>query len=120
MRILSWNVNGLRAIASTEGMVIPAGTFGKYKTALQMIGIISLVLGYPVHLNYFGLDLGLVDLVHVGRLLVYLSLVFSLASAATYIRLFADAIDATKQRGLDSSSAELPEAGMSGSLDSEP
>ena len=31
-------INGLRAIASSEGLVIPAGEMGKYKTALQMIG----------------------------------------------------------------------------------
>jgi len=58
------------------------------KTALQMIGIVGLVLGYPYHLNYLGIDLGVVDLARVGRGLVYLSLVFSFASAAEYVQLF--------------------------------
>jgi CDP-diacylglycerol--glycerol-3-phosphate 3-phosphatidyltransferase len=33
-------------------------------------------------------------MVHVGRLLVYLSLLFSFASAAQYVRLFGAAVDA--------------------------
>jgi CDP-diacylglycerol--glycerol-3-phosphate 3-phosphatidyltransferase len=92
-------INGLRSIAASEGVVIAAGQDGKVKTALQMIGIIALVLGYPYHLSYLGIDLGLVDLVHVGRALVYLSLVFSLASAAQYVRLFAAAVEAKESRG---------------------
>ena len=76
------------------GVVISAGQEGKTKTALQMIGIVALVLGYPYHLSYLGLDLGVVDMVHVGRGLVYLSLLFSFASAAQYVRLFALAVEA--------------------------
>jgi CDP-diacylglycerol---glycerol-3-phosphate 3-phosphatidyltransferase len=85
-------ITALRSIASTEGLVIAAGDGGKVKTALQMIGIICLILGYPYHIR-FVYDFGLVDLVHVGRGLIYLSLVFSLASAAQYMGLFIDAID---------------------------
>jgi CDP-diacylglycerol--glycerol-3-phosphate 3-phosphatidyltransferase len=92
------SITGLRSIAASEGVVIAAGQEGKTKTALQMIGIIALVLGYPYHLAYFGVDLGMVDLVHVGRALVYLSLVFSLASAAQYVRLFGAAVEANEQR----------------------
>ena len=43
-------------------------------------------------------DLGVVDLVHVGQALVYLSLVFSVASAAQYTRLFAAAVEAKEAR----------------------
>jgi CDP-diacylglycerol--glycerol-3-phosphate 3-phosphatidyltransferase len=91
-------VTGLRSVAASEGVVISAGAEGKTKTALQMIGIIALVLGYPYHLGYFGIDLGVVDLVHVGRMLVYLSLVFSIASAAQYVRLFAAAVEAKEEK----------------------
>src|SRR3954451_18336342 len=87
-------ITALRSIASSEGIVIAAGEGGKAKTALQMIGIICLLLGYPYRLTLGIVDFGLVDLVHVGLLLIYLSLVFSLASAARYMGLFADAIDA--------------------------
>ena len=68
------------------------------KTALQMIGIVALVLGYPYHLSYLGVDLGVIDMVHVGRMLVYLSLLFSFASAAQYVRLFGAAVEAKEQK----------------------
>jgi CDP-diacylglycerol---glycerol-3-phosphate 3-phosphatidyltransferase len=92
------SVTGLRSVAASEGVVISAGNEGKTKTALQMIGIVALVLGYPYHLGYAGIDLGVVDLVHVGRMLVYLSLLSSFASAAQYVRLFAAAVEAKEKR----------------------
>jgi CDP-diacylglycerol--glycerol-3-phosphate 3-phosphatidyltransferase len=93
------SVTGLRSVAASEGVVISAGREGKTKTALQMIGIVALVLGYPYHMAYAGIDLGIVDMVHVGRALVYLSLLFSFASAAQYVRLFAAAVDARTKEG---------------------
>src|SRR5207253_4664021 len=88
------SVTGLRSVAASEGVVIAAGQEGKTKTALQMIGIIALLAGYPIHLSYVGIDLGVVDVAKVGRVLVYLSLGFSLASAAQYVGLFGAAVDA--------------------------
>ncbi len=87
------SITGLRSIASSEGLVISAGSGGKSKTALQMVGILCLILGYPYHLTLGFLDLGRVDLVHVGRWLVYASLVFSLTSAVQYVGLFGRALD---------------------------
>jgi CDP-diacylglycerol---glycerol-3-phosphate 3-phosphatidyltransferase len=95
------SVTGLRSVAASEGVVISAGHEGKTKTALQMIGIVALVLGHPYHLSYLGIDLGVVDMVHVGQMLVYLSLLFSFASAAQYVRLFAAAVEAKDQRRQD-------------------
>lgn len=83
------SITGLRSIASSEGIVIGAGGGGKSKTALQMVGILCLILGYPYHLHLGFYDLGMVDLVVVGRALVYISLVFSVVSAVEYVRLFA-------------------------------
>ncbi|HZU82020.1 MAG TPA: CDP-diacylglycerol--glycerol-3-phosphate 3-phosphatidyltransferase [Polyangiaceae bacterium] len=97
------SITGLRSVAASEGVVISAGNEGKIKTALQMIGIVALVLGYPYHLSYLGIDLGVVDMVHVGRVLVYLSLLFSFASAAQYVRLFSAAADAKAERPRDAS-----------------
>jgi len=48
-------------------------------------------------MSYLGWDLGIVDLVRVGQMLVLLSLLFSFASAAQYVGLFAAAVEA-KQR----------------------
>lgn len=92
------SVTALRSIASSEGVVIAAGEEGKSKTALQMVGILCLILGYPYALALGPLDLGLVDLVHVGRALIYVSLVFSIVSAVSYLRLFAAAVEAKKER----------------------
>jgi CDP-diacylglycerol---glycerol-3-phosphate 3-phosphatidyltransferase len=87
-------ITALRSIASSEGIIIAAGEGGKTKTALQMIGIVCLILGYPYWFTIGIFDFGVVDLVHVGRLLIYTSLVFSLWSAGRYMSLFVDAIDA--------------------------
>jgi CDP-diacylglycerol--glycerol-3-phosphate 3-phosphatidyltransferase len=93
------SVTALRSIASSEGVVIAAGDDGKSKTALQMIGILALILGYPYHLYLPGIwDFGVVDLVYVGRALVYASLVFSISSAVSYLRLFAAAVEAKDER----------------------
>jgi CDP-diacylglycerol---glycerol-3-phosphate 3-phosphatidyltransferase len=97
-------ITALRSIASSEGIIIAAGEGGKAKTALQMIGIICLILGYPYTLTLGVVDFGRVDLVHVGRLLIYCSLFFSLTSAARYMGLFVDAIDA-KNKALASDDA---------------
>jgi CDP-diacylglycerol--glycerol-3-phosphate 3-phosphatidyltransferase len=92
-------VTGLRSIASSEGVVIAAGDDGKTKTALQMVGILCLIIGYPYHLTLGPLfDLGVVDLVAVGRTLVYISLAFSLSSAFAYVRLFDAAVEAKAGR----------------------
>ncbi len=95
-------ITALRSIASTEGIVIAAGEGGKAKTALQMIGIICLLLGYPYTINLGVINFGRVDLVHVGRVLIYCSLFFSIWSAARYMGLFVDAIDA-KNKALEGS-----------------
>lgn len=92
------SVTSLRSVAASEGVIISAGQEGKTKTALQMLGIILLLSGYPYHLSYAGLDLGVVDLANVGRVLVYLSLVFSVASMAQYLSLFSDAVEAKEEK----------------------
>lgn len=92
------SITALRSIASSEGVVISAGDSGKSKTALQMIGILCLIIGYPYHIDLGIADLGVVDLVVVGRALVYISLVFSLSSAVEYIRLFSSAVEAKTSR----------------------
>jgi len=82
------SVTGLRSIASSEGLVISAGGGGKNKTALQMVGILCLMLGYPYDIDLWIVDLGRVDLVVVGRVLVYISLIFSVQSGLSYLLQF--------------------------------
>jgi len=87
-------ITALRGVASSEGLIIAAGAGGKLKTALQMVGIVCLIVGFPYNFSIGVYDFGIIDFVHVGRVLVVLSIVFSLSSAASYMSLFAEAIDA--------------------------
>ena len=80
-------VTGLRTIAASEGMVISAGQEGKWKTSLQLVGIISLCIHY-VHPLWMPWATYRVDYNLVGRVLVYLSALFSIWSAAGYFRAF--------------------------------
>ncbi|MCU0690321.1 MAG: CDP-diacylglycerol--glycerol-3-phosphate 3-phosphatidyltransferase [Polyangiaceae bacterium] len=91
-------VTALRGIASSEGLVIASGQQGKSKTAIQMVGIICLIVGYPYHITFGIVDFGMVDLVRVGRALIYLSLIFSVISALQYGKLFVDAVEAKDNR----------------------
>jgi len=86
------SITGLRSIASNEGIVIAAGDGGKSKTALQMVGILCLIIGYPYSLGIAPLSFGVVDLAVCGRALVYISLIFSLGSAIGYVRGFGQAL----------------------------
>lgn len=70
-------ITSLRALASAEGVIIPAGSGGKWKAALQMIGIPFLIV-----------DIRLFDLVDsklIGTVLIYVSIFLSLTSALTYV-----------------------------------
>ncbi len=91
-------ITALRSVASSEGLIISAGAGGKLKTALQMVGIIALIAGYPYNFDLWVYDFGRIDFVHVGRMLIYLSIVFSITSAASYMQLFVEAIEAKDKR----------------------
>lgn len=72
-------VTGLRAVGAKQGLVISASRLGKYKTALQVIAVILLILDY----RWFGLsfqDLGMATL--------WVALALSLLSGFDYFRQF--------------------------------
>jgi CDP-diacylglycerol---glycerol-3-phosphate 3-phosphatidyltransferase len=82
-------ISGLRSIASSEGIVIAASRGGKIKTALQLVGLIMLL----VHFRYPLLGLGInVDFNATGLVVLYLSLGASLISGVDYILGFFRAI----------------------------
>lgn len=83
-------ITGLRSIASTEGLVISASVGGKTKTALQVIGILFLL----VHFRYplLGLPGRVLDFHRIGFLTLVLSLGMSVFSALEYIKLFVQAM----------------------------
>lgn len=91
-------VTSLRALAAGEGMIIAAARGGKWKTALQLVGLPCLLLHFPYTL-YFGLFSLDVRFHSVGLVVMGLSLVFSLTSGAVYFRNFL-----TTAVGIDNSS----------------
>ena len=84
-------VTGLRSIAMSEGIVIAAGQEGKYKTALQLVAIVFLLLHYPYPIDMV-VARGVVDANRVGTALLYLSVFFSVWSAWMYFAGFIDAV----------------------------
>jgi CDP-diacylglycerol--glycerol-3-phosphate 3-phosphatidyltransferase len=90
-------ISGLRTIAATEGLVISASQGGKWKTSLQLCGIICLMLHYHFAIDYlFGTVV--TDFQAVGTWLLYLSLIPGIASAIDYVRAFYT-LDTGEQRG---------------------
>jgi CDP-diacylglycerol--glycerol-3-phosphate 3-phosphatidyltransferase len=80
-------ISGLRTIAATEGLVITASQGGKWKTSLQLTGIICLMLHYHFAISYvFGT--WMTDFQAVGGALLYLSLIPGIVSAIDYVRAF--------------------------------
>ena len=80
-------ISGLRTIAVSEGLVISASQGGKWKTSLQLTGIICLMVHYHYAIDYlFGTVM--TDFQAVGLWLLYLSLVPAIVSAADYVRAF--------------------------------
>jgi CDP-diacylglycerol--glycerol-3-phosphate 3-phosphatidyltransferase/cardiolipin synthase len=72
-------VGGLRDFASSKGTIIPAGFFGKIKTAFQMTALTLLI--YKNEL--LGINIFL-----VGKILIYLSVIISVYSGFVYYRNF--------------------------------
>ena len=78
-------ISGLRTLAASEGLLIVASQGGKWKTSLQLTGIIALMLHYHFPIDYF-VVVAQTDFHAVGISLLYLSLIPSLASAVAYVR----------------------------------
>ncbi len=91
-------ITGLRAVASAQGVVIPASGGGKWKTALQMSSLPCLLI-YDTH---FG-----VPLASIGTGLLYLSLTLSLWSAQDYVFGFFKGLRETRKRSRERKEAKL-------------
>jgi CDP-diacylglycerol---glycerol-3-phosphate 3-phosphatidyltransferase len=87
-------VTGLRGIAVGEGIVIAAGSAGKFKLIFQMVG-----LGF---LMWYGSAFGL-PAVKVGTFILYIALLISVASGLQYLTGFFTALK--KKRQLSQKSA---------------
>ncbi len=80
-------ISGLRTIAMSEGLEIAASRGGKWKTSLQLSGIIALMVHYHFAIDYLLRTL-VTDFHTVGLTLLYLSLIPGIASAVDYVRAF--------------------------------
>jgi CDP-diacylglycerol---glycerol-3-phosphate 3-phosphatidyltransferase len=90
-------ISGLRTIAVSEGLVIAASQGGKWKTSLQLTGIICLMLHYHYSIDYlFGTTM--TDFQAVGNVLLYISVLLGVISAVDYVRAFYT-LDTGEQRG---------------------
>ncbi|APG26840.1 CDP-diacylglycerol--glycerol-3-phosphate 3-phosphatidyltransferase [Syntrophotalea acetylenivorans] len=79
-------ITGLRSIAATEGIVIAASNLGKYKTILQMVAIIGLLLHYDYYW-FFGMRYEWlhVSMHRIGLVYFYLALALTLWSGIDYL-----------------------------------
>jgi CDP-diacylglycerol--glycerol-3-phosphate 3-phosphatidyltransferase len=69
-------VDGIRAIAQSEGYVIQASRLGKRKTLCQIFAVSALMIHYP----FLGADAHV-----VGTVILYIALVLSVSSGIDYL-----------------------------------
>jgi CDP-diacylglycerol--glycerol-3-phosphate 3-phosphatidyltransferase len=89
-------INGLRSVASIEGLEVPSDRMGKKKTALQMIGVMCLLVHYPYPVHFLSFHIEVVDFNRVGLIVLSGSVILSITSAINYFRHFFIALE--KQR----------------------
>jgi CDP-diacylglycerol--glycerol-3-phosphate 3-phosphatidyltransferase len=82
-------ITGLRGIASTEGIVIPASNLGKFKTIFQLVAIIGLLLHYDYHW-FFGIEhpLLVVNMHNVGMFYLWIATIITIWSGGDYLSKF--------------------------------
>ncbi|HLA28647.1 MAG TPA: CDP-diacylglycerol--glycerol-3-phosphate 3-phosphatidyltransferase [Syntrophales bacterium] len=72
-------VDGIRTIATSEGMIIDASKLGKRKTLCQIFAISALMIHYP----FIGADAHI-----VGMVILYISLWLTIHSGVDYLLMF--------------------------------
>ncbi len=79
-------ITGLRGIASTEGIVIPASNLGKFKTIFQIVAIIGLLLHYDYHW-FFSVDHPYlyVNMHNVGIFYLWIATIITVWSGVDYL-----------------------------------
>jgi CDP-diacylglycerol---glycerol-3-phosphate 3-phosphatidyltransferase len=82
-------ITGLRGVASTEGIVIPASNLGKFKTIFQIVAILGLLLHYDYHW-FFSVDhpYFFVNMHNVGMFYLWIAVVITIWSGVDYLAKF--------------------------------
>lgn len=77
-------VTSVRLVASVNGKVIPANTFGKIKTVSQIISIMYILTINQI--NQYIINIHFINITsNIGNLLIWLSVVFTILSGCIYI-----------------------------------
>ena len=79
-------ITGLRGLASTEGIVIPASNLGKFKTIFQIVAILALLLHYDYHW-FFGIDSRylFVNMHNIGIFYLWIATAITIWSGIDYL-----------------------------------
>jgi len=82
-------ITGLRSIASTEGIVIPASNLGKFKTIFQIVAILALLLHYDYYW-FFGIQNPYlyVNMHNVGMFYLWIATILTIWSGIDYLAKF--------------------------------
>jgi CDP-diacylglycerol--glycerol-3-phosphate 3-phosphatidyltransferase len=106
-------ITTLRVIAMGEGLEIAARDLGKQKTAFQMVGIWSLLVHYEYPLLDFIPEK--VNFHRLGTYMLYISVFFSLLSAAEYFLAFFRTVAANEAASREEAAAPAPPEAASAS-----
>lgn len=79
-------VSGVRLVVANEGVVVPAGIWGKLKTAFTMIAIVAILLleGLGIHICW------------VNEILIWIAAILTIISGVQYLAAYWKYIDASK------------------------
>ncbi len=82
-------ITGLRGLASTEGIVIPASNLGKFKTIFQIVAILGLLLHYDYHW-FFAVDnpYFYVNMHNFGMFYLWIATILTIWSGIDYLAKF--------------------------------
>jgi CDP-diacylglycerol--glycerol-3-phosphate 3-phosphatidyltransferase len=79
-------ITGLRGLASTEGIIIPASKLGKFKTIFQIVAILGLLLHYNYHW-FFAVDNPYlcVNMHNIGIFYLWIATIITIWSGVDYL-----------------------------------
>ncbi|HET6420327.1 MAG TPA: CDP-diacylglycerol--glycerol-3-phosphate 3-phosphatidyltransferase [Geobacteraceae bacterium] len=79
-------ITGLRSIASSEGIVIPASDLGKFKTIFQIVAILCLLLHYDYYWFFgFKSQYLYVNMHNAGMFYLWIATLITIWSGADYL-----------------------------------
>lgn len=84
-------VSGLRLVTANEGVVVPAGIWGKLKTAFTMVTIVIILVLLCIHPLIYSL-VGII----ITEILIWISTALTVISGGQYLKAYWKYIDSSK------------------------